>query len=396
MKATSDFVRIGLVLSSVPAYSETFFTSKINGLSKRGYRIVVFARGNRKTDLKCSVVQPYPVYKSGLVRLLCMCVVLPLVFTRAPLASLRLWRLEKRDGLSHTQILKSLYLNAHILPYTLHWLHLGFAAVGIGRENVAKAIGSQLAVSFRGYDINVYPLKHHGCYDRLWTKVDKVHAISHYLVNQSRALGLADSTPFQIITPAVSNYLPVKNDFEIKKPIQLLTVARLTWVKGLSIALQAVSQLKSTGVEVHYTIIGDGPDHEYLLHEIYALELTKWVTLTGKLSHADTLNRIQQSDIYLQPSLNEGFCNAVLEAQAMGCLCLASRVGGLTENIEHGVTGWLFEPRNSGACAEAIVRLINLSLEERTTISSQARQRVAAHFQMDKQVLQWKLFYESN
>ncbi|HRJ30855.1 MAG TPA: glycosyltransferase [Cyclobacteriaceae bacterium] len=395
MRKTNHFVRVAVVLSSVPAYSETFFTSKINGLSKLGYRIVVFARGNKKSDLNCAVVQPYPVYESSLLRLLSMCFVLPLVFVRAPLASLRLWQLEKKDGLSLRSIFKSLYLNSHILPYKLNWLHFGFSAVGIGRENVARAIGANLAVSFRGYDINVYPLKHKGCYDRLWTKVDKVHAISHYLVNQARTLGLADSTPFHIITPAVSDYLPVKTDFQFKKPLQVITVARLTWIKGLSIALQAVAQLIKMGVQIHYTIIGDGSDREYLLHEIRAMELTDHVTLAGKLPHADTLNQMQQSDIYLQPSLNEGFCNAVLEAQAMGCLCIASRVGGLPENIEHGVTGWLFEPRSPGACAEALLKLLDVSMEERIIIASQARQRVALHFQMDNHLLQWRSFYES-
>lgn len=386
---------IGLVLSSVPAYSETFFTAKINGLSDYGYRIIVFARGRRNSNLSCKVVRPYPVFKNGLLRLLCVCAVLPLLFIRAPFSTWRLWQLEKKGGASHTQILRCLYLNAHILPYRLNWLHFGFAAMALDREHVAKAIQSRMAVSFRGFDINVYPLKNPTCYTRLWRNVDQVHSISNDLVLRARALGLTGSTPVQIITPAIGPSLPVKTNFEFGQPVQIVTVARLTWIKGLSSALQTMAQLLKSGIQIHYTVVGEGPDREFLLHEIHELGLTNFVTLAGKLSHADALGRMQNSDIYLQPSLNEGFCNAVLEAQAMGCLCVASRVGGLIENIEDGVTGWLVEPRNPNAWVERVMQLISLPLIERKAVSTQAHQRVASHFQMDKHLLKWKSFYES-
>jgi colanic acid/amylovoran biosynthesis glycosyltransferase len=321
--------------------------------------------------------------------------VLPVLFIRAPLASWRLWHLEKKGGASYTQIIKCLYLNAHILPYKLNWLHFGFATMAIDREHVAQAIHAKMGVSFRGYDINVYPLKNPACYTRLWKNVNKVHSISNYLIKRARAFGLSDSTAFQIIAPAVTQSFAAKTNFEFGQHLQIVTVARLTWIKGLSIALQAMAQLLKSGIQIHYTVVGEGPDREFLLHEIHELGLTKHVTLAGKFSHADTLIQIQNSDIYLQPSLNEGFCNAVLEAQAMGCLCVASRVGGLLENIEDGVTGWLVEPRNPDALTERIVQLIKLPLIERTAVSTQARQRVASHFQTDKHLLQWKSFYES-
>lgn len=359
-----------------------------------GYEIIVFARGVKEANLRCRVIQPYPVFESTFLRWVSLVVVLPALFLRAPRIILRLWQLERKEGKSWTAIVKILYLNAHILPYDLDWLHFGFATLCTGKENVAKAIEAKLAVSFRGYDINVYPLKHPDCYLSLWKRLDKVHSISQYLMDRARVYGLPDSITTQMITPAVSPNLPIKTNFEFGQPLHLMTVARLTWIKGLSYTLQAVAILKTQGVDIHYTIVGDGPDREHLLHEIHALGLTDDVTFAGRLSHSDTVNRMLKSDIYVQPSLNEGFCNAVLEAQAVGCLCIASRVGGLVENIEHGVTGWLFEPRNPLACSEAVIRLMGLSMEERITISSQARQRASSHFQMDSHLLQWKSFYE--
>ena len=60
--------------------------------------------------------------------------------------------------------------------------------------------------------------------------------------------------------------------------------------------------------------------------------------------NSDTLNVIMHS-IYLQYSIQEGFCNAVLEAQALGLLTIVSDAEGLPENVIHGETGWVVPKR---------------------------------------------------
>src|SRR5690606_16415229 len=87
-------------------------------------------------------------------------------------------KLERKEGTRWVLILKKIYLNAYILKQKLDWLHFGFATMALGSETVAKAIGAKMAVSFRGFDIAVYPIKNPGCYKTLWKYVDKLHAIS--------------------------------------------------------------------------------------------------------------------------------------------------------------------------------------------------------------------------
>jgi colanic acid/amylovoran biosynthesis glycosyltransferase len=251
-----------------------------------------------------------------------------------------------------------------------------------------------MAVSLRGYDIHVYPLKHPGCYGRLWDKVTKVHSISRHLLERAWESGLPEAIPNQIITPAVRTPLPAKENFEFQMPLNLLTVARLTWIKGLNYALQAVALLKAQGLDIHYTIIGEGPEREHLLHEIHELRLTNQVTLAGKLSHSEALTSMRNADIYLQPSLNEGFCNAVLEAQAMGCLCVVSDVGALPENILHNYTGWLVTPKKPEEVVNKINYVFNLPVKEREFISYNARKRVTEKFAMEQHVSHWSLFYQ--
>ena len=104
--------------------------------------------------------------------------------------------------------------------------------------------------------------------------------------------------------------------------------------------------------------------------------------------------KMRDCDVYIQPSLNEGFCNAVLEAQAVGCLCLASDVGALPENIIHNETGWLVPPRDAQALASAIMKTLRLSLAEKTQVSNKARGRVATLFKTEAHLKFWKEFYQ--
>src|SRR5690606_33167127 len=133
------------------------------------------------------------------------------------------------------QIFKKIYLNTHLLKANLDWLHFGFATMALGSETVAKAINAKMAVSFRGFDINVYPIKHPNCYQRLWKYVDKVHSISKYLLDKARGMGLSEDTLYTIITPAVKldNLSVPKSITTSSDHIKIVTIARLTWIKGL-------------------------------------------------------------------------------------------------------------------------------------------------------------------
>src|SRR5690606_21642918 len=85
-------------------------------------------------------------------------------------------KIERRLDRTWFQIFKNLYTNSHLLKADLDWVHFGFATIALQSESVAEAIGAKMAVSFRGYDITVYPESHSGCYNLLWKQVDKVHS----------------------------------------------------------------------------------------------------------------------------------------------------------------------------------------------------------------------------
>lgn len=392
-------MKIGIVIPSTPSYSETFFNSKINGLLSQGFSVQIFVNTVDSNFSLCKVRKKPKVYKNKIVSIGSFLLVF---FSLLPSISsvFRLYKLERKEGATRFEALKRIYLNAHILKSRLDWLHFGFATQAIGSELVAKALKAKMAVSFRGFDINVYPKKHPDCYLKLWRHVDKVHSISHYLLDEAYKIGLKTSVPSKIITPAVDMQLienvADSNYKEANKYLTICTVARLNWIKNITIAIEAVEIIIKKYPNLKYEIIGGGTqkEKERYLYLVEQLGLSNNVFFQSKMSHKSTLAKIYKSDIYLQTSFNEGFCNAVLEAQALGKLVIASEVGGLKENIVHNKTGWLVAPHNAESFASKITEIYELPVSSKKEVTEAAVNRVREHFTIDIQTQKFIDFYK--
>ena len=92
--------------------------------------------------------------------------------------------------------------------------------------------------------------------------------------------------------------------------------------------------------------------------------------------------------------MSEGFCNAILEAQALREICIASNVGGLPENIENNKTGWLVPKNNPDALATKILEVVNLPEIKKQKIVANAKKRVAAYFTIEQQIEKFIEFYK--
>ena len=158
-------------------------------------------------------------------------------------------RFEKLDGKSFRHRWENLYLGSKILSQKLDWIHFCFATTAIRKENIARSINAKMSVSLRGYDINIYPLKKQNCYLSLWKKVDKVHSISYSLLEKAKKYGLDGNVRHEVIFPAVNTKIfKIKKDqvsLNSKKTIEILTVARLHWIKGLEYIIEALGELES-------------------------------------------------------------------------------------------------------------------------------------------------------
>lgn len=385
-------MKIGIVLAKPPAYSETFFISKIKGLQKEGHQIVLLVNNNSRKFNLCQVKSTETKgFFNIVVSALKFCI--RSIFKVSRLISF--FKLEKKDKISVLPIVKKMFLNQHILFSDLDWLHFGFATMAIEKENLAQTIGAKMAISLRGYDIDVYPLKYINCYHKVWKNVDKIHSISNYLLEKAKDLGLKESISKQIITPAV-DFKEIYFNTKASTKIQFLTIGRLHWIKNYEDILKSLKVLKDNGIDFEYKIIGDGHCLESLKYLVFELEIEPNVIFCGKLNHDKTLEELSSSDIYIQYSHSEGFCNAALEAQALGKLCVVSDSGGLPENVIDGITGFVVPKYNSNLLAQKLMEVIALPESHKKKIKKKAIERVQSEFNLKKQQQEFVSFYTNN
>lgn len=388
-------MRIGLVLSTTPGYSETFFHSKIRGLQKNGIEVHLFCYNKKKDFNLCPVVEGAKVPNNAILMGWYFTkeyiLLLPYLSTVA-----RYVKLERKEGTGWVTLFKRIYLNAHFLKSKVDWLHFGFATLAVGRETVAKAIGAKMAVSFRGFDIAVYPIKNRGCYSILWKYVDKIHTNSDRLRTLALKLGLCELSPYMKITPAIDVELfrSFKDKIiEVDKPI-FMTTGRLHYIKGFVSTIEALALLKDQGLDFTYNIVGDGEEYERIAFAAHQLGLKENVHFLGKLPQLEVKQELEKADIYIQYSVHEGFCNAVLEAQAMGKLTIVSNGGGFSENVIDGQTGWIVLKQSPKKLAEQIMKVVLMDEKTKIKISQNAVERVEKEFILEKQKREFLEFYE--
>jgi len=346
-------MRIGIVLPSVPAYSETFFNTKIKGLQEQGHTVLLFINpGTEIPNSRYIVIQLPKVSGSRLqiIRNSLFCLSKAIVFHFPTVC--KLYQLDTKDNISFSKKLKNSIVNSAFYGHNLDWIHFGYGTLAIGKENVAEAIGAKMGVSFRGFDYYVYPIKNPNVYELLYSKKCKYHVLTDAMKVKLIAKGVA-SANCTIIPPAIDLQI-FKNPLFVKDTAQLSigTIARLHWIKGIESTLEALALLHHEGVDFLYTIVGDGIEKEKLIFTVNQLGLNNKVLFLGKLEPSAVKLEIEKWQLYIQYSLQEGFCNAVLEAQAMGKICIVSDAEGLTENVVDGITGFVVPKGNSVALAK--------------------------------------------
>ena len=317
------------------------------------------------------------------------------LFIRRPSVVFRYLSLEKKDDIKLMRRIKNLYINSHILNEDLDWIHFSYATLMIRRENIAGALKAKMGVSFRGYDISIYPLKHKFCYQIASSKIHKIHSISKDLLNISYDVGFNRNIPAVIINPSIDT-----NHFKIKRckaskdgKINFLTVARLHWKKGIEYTLESLSLLKKQGFRFKYTIIGSGEEFERLVYATYQLNLDHDVIFVGDVIHSDIKKYYENAEIYLQYSIQEGFCNSVLEAQAMGLLTIVSNAEGLSENIIDKQTGFVVEKRSPELLARKIKFVLSIPTKKAAKIRTNAALRVQNEFAINDQGRKFSEFF---
>ena len=166
-------------------------------------------------------------------------------------------------------------------------------------------------------------------------------------------------------------------------------VSNLRPVKRIDAVMEVFARI-SRQVPAKLLLVGDGPELGTAYRLARELEVAHLVEALG--AQEDIIPLLSASDVFLLPSQQESFGLAALEAMACEVPVVASRVGGLPEVIEHGVTGFLHDTGDfDGMVASAVALLRDPALHER--VATAARRVVGERFCVDFVVPQYEDYY---
>lgn len=154
--------------------------------------------------------------------------------------------------------------------------------------------------------------------------------------------------------------LPTPEQLAVRQPwalpLRLLFVGRLyDCEKGIFRLPAIVAGCRAKKIAVRLTVIGDGPDYTRLSHLFVEQGVDDWVEMRGFQANTVVTEQMRSHHLLLLPSNTEALGIVVQEAQANGCVPIASRMAGVTDiTIADGTNGRLVEATNIAGFVEAI------------------------------------------
>lgn len=162
-------------------------------------------------------------------------------------------------------------------------------------------------------------------------------------------------------------------------------------VKGHLYLIHAAKTVCAAVPATRFLLIGDGRQRPHLMQEATALGVAQNILFLGQ--RKDVPELLACCDLSVLPSTAEGLPNAILESMAAGLPVVATAVGGSIELVEDGVTGVLVPPKEPGALADALLRILrDPDLSRRMGRAGQ--ERACTHFSFERVLLELNELYQ--
>ncbi len=160
-------------------------------------------------------------------------------------------------------------------------------------------------------------------------------------------------------------------------------VGRLIHGKGVIHLLEAMNRLNRS--DIFLVIIGDGPERATLEKYTEEHNLVDQIRFLGNIPFQSVISILKATDIFVNPSYNEGLPTSVLEAGACRRAIIATHVGGTPEILTSHHSGIIIEPHNTEALRKALQELLD-DPKRRQILGDNARQEIEQKFSWEHSV----------
>ncbi|HSH00738.1 MAG TPA: glycosyltransferase family 4 protein, partial [candidate division Zixibacteria bacterium] len=363
---------IGYVLKRFPRLSETFVLNEMLQLERLGANVTVFAMKparEAKTHELLSQLRADVVYLDSID-----------TGNLSDWLSARWSELRERQSELWTRLdralaqgaagdidlaLKSAWVAAEAIKRNIQHFHAHFATQASTIAEAAAAIGGR-SYSFTAHakDIFVHSFEETGMRRK---------------INASRALVTVTEYNRRYITecdPEIDarKVRVLYNGIDLERftpetkrrggPPVILGLGRLVPKKGFHVLLDACATLRDRGIDFRCVIAGDGEESERLREQRGALDLEGQVDFPGAVTSDEALRLLRDATVVCLPCVVgpdnniDALPTVLLESLAVGTPAVSTRLSGIPEIIESGVSGFLVEPDNAGELANRLAETL--------------------------------------
>ena len=342
-------MRILYVTTTFPLYSETFIQREVRALRELGADLRIVSMHNGEREFEGLAVDRFSKWE--LIHVLWR---LPWImisrwkafrewwttlFTERPPSALSFW--ENMLGMG-VALLRERSVR-ELQPDIVHCVWSG----GPGAFGWANSllVGTRFSVGAHAYDVF-----DHGGDWLLNSKLDPavlIHTSTRSAYEE--LIKRAPKSKIRLIRRGLNRFpemAPLRSD---RSRLRIVCVARLVEKKGFPYQVEIYEAMVRAGIDFEARIIGEGPERERIESDLKERGLAGRVSLSGRLSQPETMERIAWADALIHTGIiarngdRDGLPNVIPEAMSSGTIVVASPVSGVVEAIEDGVTGLLAE-----------------------------------------------------
>ncbi len=351
-------MKITFVLTSFPAYSETFILKQIINAINNKHKINILANHNPQQK----VIQP----------------------------DVKKYNLDKKVAYFHDNIHNSSFepdeLKKQINKNT-DLIHCHFLPSGVAVEKALNALNLKIPVLISCYGFDVMANSEKNKYKYLNQANISFIAVSDALKQRLIYLGIKPEKIWIIpLTADVSFFYKINKSKNSKT--RFTSICRLVEKKGIDSAIKALSLIISQNnkLKFEYTIYGSGPEENYLNKLIEKYSLENSIKIENAISHKEIIEVFKKTDFLIHASKTakngdaEGLPTVVIEAQSCGIPVIGTYHSGIPEEVINNKTGFLSSEDHIYQINKNLIKAINTSNSTYKIMSANARKLVMSRF----------------
>lgn len=385
-QSTDHIQRLGYFLRMYPRFTQTFVVNEILELERRGADLRILSQ-RKPTD---------GVFHESIIKVRARADYIPEFWMEDFGGALRLlWRTMRRRpsaftqscrrtllgrGLRSVELMQAAHLVRWANKHRIKHVHVHFGSEEANVAFLARKLGGpRYSLTLHAFDIFRESVNR----PLLVEKIN--HSRFTITVSEFNRRFLIDEMSGVNPEKIRVNYNGVnldrfKPNGAHRKERTVFSVGRLIEKKGFPYLIEAIDRLRCDHPDIRCEIAGDGRDESRLRQLIDRSGLCDRVKLLGPMGQEGVLKKMQHASCFALPCVRakdgntDALPTVLLESLACGCPSVSTRLSGVTEIIEHGVSGLLVEPGNSEELSRAIGQVLDdRMLAERLAEGGRAR-----------------------